>query len=163
MVITDKVKLAQEGFTLIRNLLEGRVEGGVELAKEVAEALHNLPVGENSFTEKMISESITALQKRHPDCTSIASMTSLISYDQGAISMKKSCYRDILKEYYDSDIASVVGCGLDRAGGFYTVGVQNEAIAFYQRNQAGINKLCIGDRRQVIADFVSGKKHADFA
>lgn len=163
MIITDKVQLAQEGFTLIRNLLEGRVEGGVELAKDVAEALHNLSGSENSFTEKMTCEKITALQKRHPDCTSIASMTSLISNDQGAISMKKSCYRDILNEYYDADIASVVGCGLDRAGGFYTVGIQNEAIAFYQRNLAGINKLCIGDRRQVIADFVSGKKHTDFA
>lgn len=79
MKITNKIQLAQEGFTLIRNLLEGRVEGGVELAKEVAEALHNLPADDNPVTEQMTCENVMALQKEKPDSTHIGSMANLIS------------------------------------------------------------------------------------
>lgn len=80
MKITDKVQLAQEGFILIRNLLEGRFEGGAEMAKEVADALHNIPTSEeNAFTEQMTCERISELKKRYPDYTSIAFMYSLIS------------------------------------------------------------------------------------
>ncbi|PSU31706.1 hypothetical protein [Photobacterium lutimaris] len=69
--------------------------------------------------------------------------------------MEKKSYRDILMEYFGGDIASIVGCGLDRAGGHYTCDVQNKAIALYEKNIDEFNRLPIGARRQIIADFVT--------
>lgn len=78
MKINDKDGLAQDGFTLIRNLLEGRVEGGVELAKEVAETLHNFPSDGNDVTEQMTCENLIALQKKYSDNASILALTRFV-------------------------------------------------------------------------------------
>ncbi len=60
--------LAKEGFTLIRNLLEGRVPGGHALALKVSEALHNLPEPGNDFLVNMICENVTALADEYDAC-----------------------------------------------------------------------------------------------
>ena len=78
MKISDKDSLAQNGFTLIRNLLEGRVDGSVELAKEIAETLHNFPSDGNDFTEQMTCKNLIALQKKHSDNASISVLTSFV-------------------------------------------------------------------------------------
>lgn len=77
--------------------------------------------------------------------------------------MKDRSYRDILTEYHGSEIGSVVGCGLDRAGGYYIGSVQDKAIEFYERNKEAFKKLAIGERREVIAEFVSGKVRQGFS
>ncbi|MFX4226492.1 MAG: hypothetical protein ACFHHU_00955 [Porticoccaceae bacterium] len=65
--IERPIDVAQEGFTVIRNLLEGRVKGGSAAAAALAEALHNLPIEqENSFTHQLTSERLTAFFKIHP-------------------------------------------------------------------------------------------------
>lgn len=77
--------------------------------------------------------------------------------------MKTASYRDILTEYFGPEIGSVVGCGLDRAGGYYTGCVQDKAIAYYENNKHHFKKLAIGDRREAISEFVnSGKKREGF-
>jgi len=63
--------LAKEGFTLIRNALEDRVEGGLELAKDIAEALHNLPEENNQFLIEMTIERVNELVNKYPQCGSL--------------------------------------------------------------------------------------------
>ncbi|SDR49006.1 hypothetical protein [Pseudovibrio sp. Tun.PSC04-5.I4] len=67
MKILNAEGLAQEGFVLIRALLDKRIEGGESLALQVAEALHNIPVRENEFTEQMTVERVLELQVKHPE------------------------------------------------------------------------------------------------
>lgn len=51
--------LAKAGFTTIRNLLEGRVEGGSAAALALAEALHNLPEPGNTFLQNTFLQKLT--------------------------------------------------------------------------------------------------------
>ncbi len=67
MKIINTERLAQQGFILIRGLLDHRIEGGAALAFQVAEALHNIPVGQNDFTEKMTVERLMELGNKYPE------------------------------------------------------------------------------------------------
>lgn len=60
-------QLSTEGFTLIRNLLEGRVAGGANCALQLAEALHNLPLEPNNdFRTKLVCERLQSFINDHP-------------------------------------------------------------------------------------------------
>ena len=62
----DTHALAKEGFITIRNLLEGRIEGGVAAALALAEALHNLPEAGNTFLENLTRESLQGVAENYP-------------------------------------------------------------------------------------------------
>jgi len=62
----DTFNLSKWGFTVIRNLLEGRVQGGEYAAKELAEALHNLPEPDNNFCENMTRERLMKFMAKYP-------------------------------------------------------------------------------------------------
>jgi len=62
----DTHELAKTGFTTIRNLLQGRVEGGDKAALALAEALHNLPDPGNTFQEKITQEKIRKFIESYP-------------------------------------------------------------------------------------------------
>jgi len=62
----DTFKLAIAGFVTIRNLLQGRVEGGSGAALELAEALHNLPEPQNVITRDLTLEGLDKFIQKHP-------------------------------------------------------------------------------------------------
>jgi hypothetical protein len=60
-------RMTTEGFTLIRNLLEGRVKGGANSAHQLAEALHNLPLEQNNdFRTQLVCGSLQKFINAHP-------------------------------------------------------------------------------------------------
>lgn len=59
--------LSRAGFTLIRNLLDGRVAGGPEAARDLAEALHNLPEVGNEFLVELTIDNITRFMETYPE------------------------------------------------------------------------------------------------
>lgn len=83
MKLLNQAQLAQEGFTAIRNILEGRSEGGVELAKDIAEALHNIPTVPNEFAESMVCERLLKLQADYSDSQSVRTLASFVSPSSG--------------------------------------------------------------------------------
>lgn len=64
-------------------------------------------------------------------------------------------YRDLLCKTYDSDIGSVVGCGLDCLSRAVSSQEIDRAIDFYTNNKAKINEFPIGARRQAVEEFIS--------
>jgi hypothetical protein len=50
----------------IRNLLEGRVEGGSAAALALAEALHNLPEPGNTFLQKLTLDRLQEFTESYP-------------------------------------------------------------------------------------------------
>jgi len=58
--------LAKAGFITIRNLLEGRVEGGSAAARALAEALHNLPEPGNTFLQKLTLDRLQEFTESYP-------------------------------------------------------------------------------------------------
>lgn len=62
----DSHDLAKTGFTLIRGLLEGRIQGGSVAALDLAEALHNLPDPGNTFLVELTLRNLTKVAARHP-------------------------------------------------------------------------------------------------
>ena len=64
-------------------------------------------------------------------------------------------YRDLLCERYDSEIGSVVGCGLDRLSRDISSVEIEAAVAFYTRNKIEINSLAVGGRRQAVEEFIA--------
>jgi len=66
-------------------------------------------------------------------------------------------YRDLLTEEFDSDIGSVVGCGLDRLERAVSKDEIDAAISYYRSVKEEMSKLAIGDRRQAITDFISAR------
>tara|TARA_E500000318_G_scaffold109643_2_gene123100 strand:- start:3706 stop:4701 length:996 start_codon:yes stop_codon:yes gene_type:complete len=63
--------LATEGFTLIRNILEERVQGGVNAAYELAEALHNLPLEPNNdFRVELVCKRLKVFIETYPNLRS---------------------------------------------------------------------------------------------
>jgi len=81
MKILDREHLAQDGFTLIRGLLDQRIEGGTTMAFEVAEALHNIPCGHNDFTEKMTVERLYKLGDKYPEHKQLQKLLGWIATD----------------------------------------------------------------------------------
>lgn len=65
----DTFSLAKWGFTTIRNLLEGRIPGGSEAAKVLAEALHNLPEPDNEFCVDMTIERLARFKEKFPEAS----------------------------------------------------------------------------------------------
>ena len=63
----DVLGLSKTGFTLIRNLLQGRAPGGAEAAEKLSEALHNLPEPGNDFLQKMTTEKLEKFMVEYPD------------------------------------------------------------------------------------------------
>lgn len=64
-------------------------------------------------------------------------------------------YRDILCETYDTDIGSVVGCGLEHLSRYVNSQEIDAAISFYTSNKQKINEFPIGIRRQAVEEFIS--------
>lgn len=62
-------------------------------------------------------------------------------------------YREELFESHGMEIASVVGCGLDRLERTVSHAEIIRAIDYYDKNKAYLDTLAIGDRRQKIADL----------
>jgi len=62
----DVFNLSKSSFTLIRNLLEGRVNGGTEAAKELAEAMHNLPEEGNNLLVKLTTKNLGEFVLKYP-------------------------------------------------------------------------------------------------
>lgn len=64
--------LANHGFTLIRNALTARNNDGQQMAKEIAEALHNLPENiNNTFLVEMTKERVKELAIKYPKCETL--------------------------------------------------------------------------------------------
>ncbi|KZL03584.1 hypothetical protein [Pseudovibrio sp. Ad26] len=81
MKITNRERLAQDGFVLIRGLLDQRIEGGNVMAFDVAEALHNIPCGQNDFTEKMTAERLIELGEKYPEHKQLQRLLGWIATD----------------------------------------------------------------------------------
>jgi hypothetical protein len=62
----DTLGLSKTGFTIIRNLLQGRIEGGTKAAEQLAEGLHNLPEPGNDFLAQMTTERLNAFVNDYP-------------------------------------------------------------------------------------------------
>jgi len=62
----DTRNLSKIGFTIIRNLLEGRCDGGAEAAKELADVLHNLPEPGNWFLSNLTKDLLAAYIGKYP-------------------------------------------------------------------------------------------------
>lgn len=62
----DTNELSRAGFTLIRNLLQGREKGGESAALELADALHNLPSPGNEFLDNLTRERLREFIAKHP-------------------------------------------------------------------------------------------------
>ncbi len=62
----DTLALANVGFMQIRNLLEGRLQGGPAAALDLAEALHNLPEPGNAFLENLTLRNLEQVIAKHP-------------------------------------------------------------------------------------------------
>jgi hypothetical protein len=67
----DTLRLSKTGFTLIRDLLQGRIEGGVKAAEQLADALHNLPDPGDDFLNRMTIERLQAFAHNHPQIAHI--------------------------------------------------------------------------------------------
>lgn len=65
-MIMDVVGLANAGFSLIRNVLEDRIEGGVDAALELAETLHNLPLPGNEFCQELTQRKLELFVSKYP-------------------------------------------------------------------------------------------------
>ena len=63
----DTHALAKIGFTLIRDLLAGRVQGGPAAALDLAEALHNLPEPGNTFLEELTLRNLDVFVAKYPE------------------------------------------------------------------------------------------------
>ncbi|HDZ9262766.1 TPA: hypothetical protein RUZ02_002537 [Vibrio cholerae] len=81
MRITDREMLAQEGFTAIRNLLAGRVEGGSDLALKLSQALHNIPVGNNENDERFTAQKIVEVIESNTRFPHIRTLLNFIDTD----------------------------------------------------------------------------------
>lgn len=79
MKLMNQAQLVQEGFLAIRNILEGRSEGGVQLAKDIAEALHNIPTEPNDFAESMVCERLLQLKADYSESQSVLTLASFVS------------------------------------------------------------------------------------
>ena len=66
-------------------------------------------------------------------------------------------YRDSLKDIYGADIASVVGCALDRLNRPCSSTEIDRAIEFYRANEEELSKLPINARRDLVARHVDPK------
>ncbi|WP_459252881.1 hypothetical protein [Acinetobacter baumannii] len=68
LAVRNTHALAKAGFITIRNLLEGRVEGGsaAALALALAEALHNLPEPGNTFLQKLTLDRLQEFTESYP-------------------------------------------------------------------------------------------------
>lgn len=63
------IAISKEGFTLIRNALNGRNNGGQKMASDIAEALHNLPHDiSNNFLVDMTKGNVKELAIKYPEC-----------------------------------------------------------------------------------------------
>jgi hypothetical protein len=63
------IALSNQGFTLIRNTLTARNNGGQQMASDIAEALHNLPDDiSNNFLVDMTKENVKELAIKYPEC-----------------------------------------------------------------------------------------------
>ena len=63
------IALSNQGFYLIRSALAGRNNGAQQMAKEIAEALHNLPEDiNNTFLVDMAKDRIKELAIKYPEC-----------------------------------------------------------------------------------------------
>jgi hypothetical protein len=68
----QQIALSNQGFILIRNILTARNNGGQQMAKEIAEALHNLPENmSNTFLVDLTKERIKELVIKYPECESL--------------------------------------------------------------------------------------------
>lgn len=81
MKITNREMLAQEGFTAIRNLLAGRVEGGSDLALKLSQALHNIPVGDNERDELFTAQNIVEVIESNTRFPHIRTLLNFINTD----------------------------------------------------------------------------------
>ncbi len=63
----DVFGLSKSGFTLIRNLLQGRIAGGAQAAEELAESLHNLPEPGNEFLHNLTIDHLKNFVRKYPD------------------------------------------------------------------------------------------------
>lgn len=81
MKITNREMLAQEGFTAIRNLLAGRVEGGSDLALKLSQALHNIPVGDNERDELFTVQNIVEVIESNTRFPHIRTLLNFINTD----------------------------------------------------------------------------------
>ncbi|WP_252964049.1 hypothetical protein, partial [Shigella sonnei] len=66
LAVRNTHALAKAGFITIRNLLEGRVEGGSAAALALAEALHNLPEPGNTFLQKLTLDRLQEFTESYP-------------------------------------------------------------------------------------------------
>lgn len=64
-------------------------------------------------------------------------------------------YRDLLVEQYDTEIGSIVGCGLDRLGRECVFFEINAALHFFAQYKDKLSEMAIGDRRQAVCDYIS--------
>lgn len=65
-------------------------------------------------------------------------------------------YRDMLRPLDPSDdLASVVGCGLDRLERHVSYNEIDKAIAFYKKYKKEIEYFPINGRRQAICDYIN--------
>ncbi len=164
-------KLTNEQFESVMNKLSfdwEDVAKDIQYATEfldLVEATRNLKAIEAAFKVVIESDGVQG----HHNITEIPSQ-AVTNQTTGArqtmtsnVPNENSNYRDILCYYYGDDIGSVVGCGLDRAGGHYMADVQNKAIEFYENNLDSFKTMPIGARRELIANFVrDGSKPEGF-
>ena len=67
----DTLGLSKTGFTIIRNILQGRNEGGAKAAEQLAEALHNLPEPGNDYLTRMTIDNLQAFVTDYPQYADI--------------------------------------------------------------------------------------------
>lgn len=62
-------------------------------------------------------------------------------------------YRDMLGEWFDSEVGRVVGCGLDRLERVVSLGEIQLAVEYFKKNMVELSKLPLSARRGCIADL----------
>jgi hypothetical protein len=71
--------ISELGFTLIRNLLDGRYLGGAVAALQVADALHNIKVLDNEALKKeLILDVLTSCKNEFPALERINDLILLV-------------------------------------------------------------------------------------